>query len=262
MAAFERLALVYFLALAAAALASHATWRRRLAVLAAAAAIAAAVYMSSSAPFAVRAWLAHAWLLLGYWVPALLVPHAVAFPTPFEQWLTGTDAWLRRRLPSLPRALVLPVELAYLFCYPLVPVSFVIVLLRGGPGDVDRFWTAVLAAGYASYVSIPWLISRPPRLAPGAPHTPHAVAALNVFVLGRVSHGLTTFPSGHVSVSCAAAAMLLPVSMVAGVIVGVVAAAVAAGAAAGRYHFVIDVLLGAVLAAGAGLTALGVASSY
>lgn len=111
-----------------------------------------------------------------------------------------------------------------------------------------RFWLAVLPAGYVCYVSLPWLVSRPPRLV--REHTARAIARLNVFVLGRVSHQLNTFPSGHVAVSLAAAAGVAQVSAVAGALVLLTALAIALGAVAGRYHYMVDVLLG-VLVAGA-----------
>jgi len=98
------------------------------------------------------------------------------------------------------------------------------------------------------YVSLPWLVSRPPRLV--REHTARAIARLNVFVLGRVSHQLNTFPSGHVAVSLAAAAGVAQVSAVAGALVLLTALAIALGAVAGRYHYMVDVLLG-VLVAGA-----------
>ena len=55
------------------------------------------------------------------------------------------------------------VELAYLLCYPLVPLSFAVVWLKGSPGDIERFWLTVLVAGYGCYATLPWLVSRPPR---------------------------------------------------------------------------------------------------
>jgi hypothetical protein len=257
MAGFERVAVTYFVSLALAAFATRARWPRRLGVSALAVTIATTiVVVATTAPHPARVVAAHAWLVLGYWVPALLAPRQIGNSTPFEQRLLATDAWFRRRLPAVPRPLVLPMELAYLFCYPLVPAALVVAWMRGTPEDVDRFWVAVLIAGYASYGSIPWLVSRPPRLAQDAPQTPHAISTLNRAVLGRVSHQLNTFPSGHVSVSCAAAAMLLPVSAVAAAIVGIIAAGVALGAAAGRYHYVIDVVLGVAVAAVAAALAL------
>jgi hypothetical protein len=69
---------------------------------------------------------------------------------------------------------------------------------------VDRFWTAVLLSGFVCYGSLPWLISRPPRTLTGATTNAVGVRGVTQFVLARVSHGLNTFPSGHVAVSLAA----------------------------------------------------------
>ena len=125
----------------------------------------------------------------------------------------------------------------------------------GGPGDVAHYWLGVLIAGYACYITLPWLVSRPPRLlgdsVANAART--TVTRLNRFVLGRVSHRLNTFPSGHVAVSVAAALGAAKVWPAAGVMLGVVAAAVAVGAVGGRYHDFADVVLGAVV---------GVAASF
>ena len=98
-------------------------------------------------------------------------------------------------------------------------------------------------------------MSRPPRLLEEsvANAALTAVTRLNRFVLGRVSHRLNTFPSGHVAVSVAAALGAAKVWPAAGVVLGVVAAAVAVGAVVGRYHYVADVVLGAVI---------GVAASF
>ena len=196
----------------------------------------------------VRAWLPHAYLVLGYWLPGLLVS-GPSVSTPFEAWLLGSDASLRPRLPRVPALLTPVVELAYLVCYPLVPIAFSVVWTKGDAGDVGRFWMAVLISGYTCYGSLPWLVSRPPRIAAaGPPVRAHVVADANALVLARVSHQLNTFPSGHVAVSSAAAGVLLTVSLPEGIAVALVAAAIATGAASGRYHYVIDVMLGLVVA--------------
>src|SRR5687767_6219117 len=216
MASHEWLAVAYFVGLSLAAAAAPVPWHRRLAVSALAASVAVTVaVVASLASLALRGWAPHAYLVAGYWLPGLLVARSLE-PTRFEQWLVRSDLNLRRRLPGIPRGLSHITELAYLLCYPLIPLSFVIVWTRGTDADTQRFWVAVLAAGYACYVSLPWLVSRPPRLTPlalpaspalpGLPAPPAPrVRSLNVYVLGRVSHELNTFPSGHVAVSSAAA---------------------------------------------------------
>ena len=66
-------------------------------------------------------------------------------------------------------------------------------------------------------------------------------------VLDRASHGLNTFPSGHVAVSVAASLSVWPVSPAAAIVFGVTSAGVAVGAVVGRYHYVPDVVIGAAV---------------
>jgi membrane-associated phospholipid phosphatase len=80
------------------------------------------------------------------------------------------------------------------------------------------------------------------RLPSGTPGS--GVARVNAVVLATVSHGLTTFPSGHVAVSAAAAVSLVAVSLPAAAAFGAITVGLAIGAASGRYHYVVDVLAG------------------
>ena len=197
----------------------------------------------------VRLVLPNLYLILGYWIPALLITADPRAPEPsrFEQWLSRSDERWRDACPPVPSLLLVPVETAYLACYPVVPVSMGIVWAYGGAAAVPRFWMTVLVAGFACYASLPWLVSRPPtRL---ASHGSGTVKRLNAFVLSRASHKWTTFPSGHAAVAWAAAFAVARVSPVAGLVLGIVAAGVSIGAASGRYHYVIDVLLGLLVAA-------------
>ena len=138
-------------------------------------------------------------------------------------------------------------EFAYLLCYPVIPAAFVVVWMRGGEADLNRFWVAVLVAGFACYGSLPWLVSRPPRLLAGAGREARGIARANTVVLNRLSHRFNTFPSGHVAVTSAAALSLWPVSPLAAAVVGAIAGGVAVGAVTGRYHYLLDVLAGALI---------------
>jgi membrane-associated phospholipid phosphatase len=60
---------------------------------------------------------------------------------------------------------------------------------------------------------------------------------------------VNTFPSGHVAVSLAIAAAVANRMPVTGGILFALAASVSLGAVVGRYHYVIDILTGAALAA-------------
>ena len=256
MTAFEHLAVAYFAGLALAGFAVDTPWHRRAPAIGLSVVLAAVVLATARlGGDGLRAWAPHGYLVAGYWIPGLLARRAMHV-TAFERWLDGIDRSVRPRLPSVPGPTRHLMELAYLLCYPLVPASLLMIWLRGNANDVSRFWLAVLLAGYACYVTLPWLVSRPPRLTGDAVRAGY-VGNVNVLVLSRVSHGLNTFPSGHVAVSYAAAASLWPVSPGAAIVVGTIATAVAVGAAAGRYHYVVDVWLGLIVA----LTAAGIAHS-
>lgn len=247
MFAFEWLSLAYMAVFGLlAVVTTHA--RRRGAAFVLSAVGTALVLVASHAPDAVRLVLPNIYLILGYWIPAVLItadPLSTA-ASPFEQWLSRSDERWRRILPAVPSPLLMPVETAYLACYPIVPLSMGLMLARGGGAALPRFWLTVLSAGLVCYVSLPWLVSRPPERL--ASHGSAAITRLNAFVLSRVSHRWTTFPSGHAAVAWAAAFAVMRVWPVAGMALGIVAAGVSVGAAAGRYHYVIDVLLGLLVA--------------
>jgi membrane-associated phospholipid phosphatase len=244
MTSFEWLPIVYFVAMAAAA---RAPLRSRGTLYTAAAIAALVILASFTLPWPARAWMPHAYLVLGYWIPATLT----SGPNPaFERWLTRTD---------VPRAFQVPgagivrqvLELAYLCCYPLVPAGFVVVFAAGTRDDITRFWLVVLTSGYVCYASLPWTAARPPRVLAERERRrgPPGLAAVNAHVLERVSHQFVTFPSGHVAVSLAVAAAVWRVWPAAGALFGVIALLIAIAAVAGRYHYLMDVLLG--LAVGA-----------
>ena len=221
--------------------------RRLLATALAAGVVLLTVIAASTEAPALRAWIPHVYLVAGYWMPALLVRSPAGGR--FEEWLVRSDAALRPVLPPVRTPFADVVELAYLVCYPLVPAAFVIVWMNGSDVSVERFWTAVLLAGYACYATLPWLVSQPPRLRSVRREARGVLPGLNTFVLQRVSHQWNTFPSGHVAVTAAAAAGVASVSSMAGVVLLAVVAAICIGAASGRYHYVIDVILGLITAA-------------
>ena len=243
MTSFEWLALLYFAGITAAGWGRRSP-RRRYAAVCAAFAVTLVIVACLTMPWAARAWLAHAYLLLGYWLPALLTP--VPTSDGFQRWLAATDARLRSADGGrLPAWVTHWLELSYLLCYPIVPISFSIVWARGTAEDVVRFWVAVLSAGFVCYGTLPWTAAWPPRLVSRSAH--RGLAAVNVRLLQRVSHGFNTFPSGHVAVAVAASMAVATVSPAAGAIVGIVAASIAMAAAIGGYHYVVDVIAGVLV---------------
>ena len=249
MTPFEWIAIAYFILMPLAA-ARHARPRGWLYALAA---ILLVIVARLSLKWEVRAWVPHAYLVLGYWIPAAFVP---GLNTRFESWLAGADRRLASRVAAGRSRTPWMFEIAYLLCYPLVPAAFAVVFVLGTRSDITRFWIAVLLAGYACYGSLPWTAARPPRLI-SAPD-PIFFARANAAVLGRVSHNMNTFPSGHVAVSLAAALVVCSVSAAWGAGFLVVAGAVAVAAVRGRYHYLVDVLVGAGVGLGAFATAAAV----
>lgn len=249
---FEALSIGFFAALALAAPWTRAPRVARHRAVLWSAGLAAAIAVASYALTAdVRLWLGHAYLVAGYRLPALLIPDPgspIPDPEPFEAWLARTDErWFSFRLP-VPVWAGQMLELSYLFCYLLVPAAFVYIWLTAPVDEADRFWTAVLLAGFACYGLLPWLVSRPPRARRlDALDTAAGLRRLNLYILSRGSHGFNTFPSGHVAVSVAAAFAVLSPSLFAGLAALAIAFAIGAGAVAGRYHYVIDVLAGAAV---------------
>ena len=255
--AYEWIVLAYFAALIAAAWALPVPTTRRVRATALGAVALVSLAASQWVAPTLRAWLPHFYLVAGYWLPALLVPASPGGR--FEDWLLRRDRAWRRLLPLAPSWLTPLAELAYLMCYPLVPLAFALVWANGDAGDVARFWLAVLLSGYSCYATLPWLVSRPPRLIDIERNDARgALAAMNTRVLARVSHQFNTFPSGHVAVAASASAAVAMVSLPAGAMIGVVVAAICVGAAAGRYHYVEDVLLGLAVAAAAHAVAAAV----
>ena len=218
----------------------------------------AMVAMAPFAPPDVRFWMPVGYLLVGYRLPGFLVRADARPMQRFEEWLARTDLRVLRWLPGLPAPVAPVVEVAYLFCYPLVPASFALAWSAGTPLEFERFWVSVLLSGYLCYGTLPWLLTRPPRVMPPSwwagfspsetPAAVHPARRLNVFVLSRFSHGWNTFPSGHVAVSWAAAWSLLHIWPAAGVAVAVLASAISIGAATGGYHYAIDVVAGWLIA--------------
>ena len=245
---FELFVIGYLMFFAVAAAFADVDRPRRIRTALTALLCAVLVYGASrTLPVTPRLWLPFLYIPLGYWIPVPLVPSRRGGA--FETWLVRSDDMLRGIARALPRWLAYIVEVGYLTCFPLIPISFAVVWMAGSKEDVARFWMAVLLAGYGCYITLPWLVSRPPRLLEGAPAPaePSNVSRANVFVLGRVSHHLNTFPSGHVAVTMAAAFAAGAVAPVPGLVLGVFATGVALGAVAGRYHYVIDVMIGVVL---------------
>jgi membrane-associated phospholipid phosphatase len=256
--AYEWLAIAYYLyligtALAMPALPAHLRTRVSSLALLLIALIAILAVADASLTRAARSWLPLLYLVAGYWLPAQLV---VRTNPAFEQTLMRLDRqWFGPRglatfRERAPKNVVDAFELAYLACYPLVPLGFIsLVAMRYAPADADRFWTTVLGAALPCYGTLPWLPSRPPRAIEIATHdASSSIRNLNVRVLRDVSVGWNTFPSGHAAASIATALAVGVHLPRVGLVFGGVAAGICIGSVVGRYHYAADAVAGALVA--------------
>jgi hypothetical protein len=212
--------------------------------------------MPALAVSVVRDWLPAALVLLVYWQAGEFFMKA---DQRFQERLERIDArmaapllrWLSHNRAG--RWIAAYLELAYLLCYPMIPMSVgALYVLRLGR-HADSFWTVVLISTYLSYGALPFLQTLPPRMLEEPwleplPLTP--VRRLNLWLLRHASIHANTFPSAHVASSTGAALVLMslapwPVWLV----FLALAAGIAVGTFAGRYHFAADAVAGSGVAA-------------
>jgi membrane-associated phospholipid phosphatase len=152
---------------------------------------------------------------------------------------------LRIDLPSLARTWMGTIfELAYVLCYPVVPLGVAALYLAGFKDRADEYWMSVLLSAYPSYVLLPFIQLLPPRLVEKTVQATEVTAGLrrfNLWLVRRVTHEANTFPSGHVAASAAIAMVLLRIAPAWGVLFAIIALGIAAGCIVGRYHYVVDV---------------------
>jgi membrane-associated phospholipid phosphatase len=192
------------------------------------------------------------YLLIGYWLPALLVTRPNVH---IERWLLEMDHYffdvdgLRRFELRAPRLVIEYLELAYLLCYVVVPAGYLWLRLAGFHDHLDRFWSTVLLAAFLCYGVLPWMPTRAPRAVEGdRSNWRSAVRRVNLAVLSRGSVQWNTFPSGHTAASIATALAAGAHLPIAGAVLGIVAVSIAIGSVVGRYHYAADAIAGALVA--------------
>lgn len=186
-------------------------------------------------------------LLLAYWASGLLWTG----PMPgIERWLSRSDARLGvpRMVAGMPRALILLLEAAYAGVYPIIPIALGLHLWFSPSADADRFWSVVLITDFVCFGMLPWIQTRPPRALEAAQPWTSGLRSFNVSLLGRLSIGVNTVPSGHAAEALAAALLVTDAPAFVSVWIWLAAAAISAGAVLGRYHYAVDAVAGWVVA--------------
>jgi membrane-associated phospholipid phosphatase len=199
----------------------------------------------------VRDWLAAVLLLFPYWQAG----HFFTRPDKrIEERLGRIDERVMKWLAKIgwsaeKRAWATYFESVYLMCYPLVPVSLGILYVTHHRAAADFYWLVVVIASDICFAATIFVPAMPPRLVRefAAPPERDAtdVRKLNLAVLNRGSIQAITFPSAHVASTMAAALVLTRFLPATGAIFLAIAVSIAIGAFLGRYHYFLDVVLGA-----------------
>jgi len=205
---------------------------------------------------AIGDWLPSFLLLLAYWQAGQF------FGAPNERLQAWLERFDRRRLGAVLRGwdchwrttwLGSYFELAYLFCYALIPLGIGILYLANLRTAIDTYWATVLPATYICYGVIPFAQTLPPRLLhgdEGLPSREQKIRTMNLIILQHGSIQLNTFPSAHVASTVAASLVLIHLVPAAGLVFLLISASIAVGAVVGRYHYALDVIFGAALSIG------------
>jgi len=248
------IAIAYFFYLAVAATMQRLPMARRARVAAASLSMVALVWNAAvNVTSPLRDWLPAAYVLVGYYITGWLF----VAPSPrLESWLV---AWDRRvlgdpatRFARWPRAFVAYLEIVYMLCFLIVPAGFAALVLAGHSARADRYWTMVLTAELGAFAPLtvfqtrpPWALEPKPMLTDPAVH--HAASQMVQHLTTRAN----TFPSGHVAGSLAVALAVAPALPFAGAVFGLLAVSIGVACVVGRYHYVMDVAGGALLAVAA-----------
>ncbi len=142
-------------------------------------------------------------------------------------------------------------ELAYLFCYPVVPLGIGVLYAFGKQDHANSYWEVVLLSTYICYLPLPFIQMLPPRMLIAEKEQvqqPGFLRMFNLRILKRASIQVNTFPSAHVTSTFAVALALLSVLPSVGVMYMIIALSIALGAVLGRYHYAADAVLGIIIA--------------
>ena len=159
---------------------------------------------------------------------------------------------LEQRLTAGSPLLLEILEAAYFSVYALLPLGAWAAWARGDASSVDTYWTIVFLSEASCYVALAWVQTRPPRaLEPWAASLRGRswFRQTNEAILTRGSHHMNTIPSGHAAGAVAVALVTWSLQAPGAWIFGVVAAGICVATVVGRYHFVVDTVAGAAVAA-------------
>jgi membrane-associated phospholipid phosphatase len=240
----------YFAYVGVAAWVRPLTWRRRMIATAIVALMLTAIWAGRRLPGDMRDWAPFAYVSVGYYVIGYLF---VCPSRTLEAWLA---AWDRRllgdpttRFADWPAWFVGTIECLYMATFLILPAGFLLLWLSGRSELANHYWTLVLAADLAAFAPLAVFQTRPPWvLEPPAVLPDRSVRRLASLMVRQATIQANTFPSGHVAVSFAVAAALVSAMPVVSIGFFTAAAGITLACVVGRYHYVIDVIAGLLVA--------------
>ena len=202
------------------------------------------------APPLVRSWLPMAFIGLGYFLSGQLFNAPM---TGLEAWLIGVDRrWFgdpTERFAGWPAWLVGYLDIVYTLTFLLLPAGGLAVMSLGRPELLERYWAVLVAAEFGSFVTLAVIQTRPPWALERAAHvSADRVHALSAYFVQHGTIRANTFPSGHTAGTLAIALVLLGAWPMMGGVFLALSLSVAVACVVGRYHYAVDVILGAALA--------------
>jgi membrane-associated phospholipid phosphatase len=171
-----------------------------------------------------------------------------------QAWLLESDRKLQNLLPPPLRTsspwLRLTMEWAYMFCYPLAPLGLAVLYIAGLRQYSSVYWFIVLVPTYLCYGITPFFPALPPRslTKKQSPAATTKSRIFNLWILKYLSIQAISFPSAHVASALAVSFVLLLYVPIAGVIFLIISIWIGVAAVVGRYHYALDVILGAAVA--------------
>ena len=201
-------------------------------------------------PF-VRDWVPLSYIAVAYYLTAWLF---IRPSQALESWLMAWDHRLlgnpTTRFSAWPAAFVGYLEVVYMLCFLILPGGLTALMLAGHASAANRYWTMVLAADLGAFAPLSVFQTRPPWLLETSPVlADKSVRRVASYFVRHATNRVNTFPSGHVAVSFAVAAAVVHQMPLTGALLFALSVSVSIAAVVGRYHYVIDILTGAVLAA-------------
>jgi hypothetical protein len=246
----HRFAIAYFVLLAALAVFRPLPGRRRILTVGTSALMVGAIYAVSMKTGVLRDVFPLVIILAGYYVSGL------QFARPsrsIEQWLMSWDRRVlgdpTRAFEAWPAWLLTALDIIYLGTFLTVPGGLLALWLAGEMRLVDHYWTIVMGSLLVCYAGTAIIHTRPPRTLErtheraSRPMQHVAFRAVDQFTIGT-----NTIPSGHVAAPLAVGLALMQPLPLVGAFFLILAIFITLACITGRYHFIVDCVLGAIVA--------------